>query len=64
MTNKERQDDMRGWWRCGGFCDDDVRAMVLLVCGLGVCGVARAASFDCKVAKTDIERAICSGQKI
>jgi uncharacterized protein YecT (DUF1311 family) len=41
-----------------------MRAMVLLVCGLGVCGVARAASFDCKVAKTDIERAICSDKDL
>jgi uncharacterized protein len=41
-----------------------MRAVVVLVFGLGVCGVAQAASFDCKVAKTDIERAICSDKDL
>lgn len=41
-----------------------MRAGVALVFGLSVCGAARAASFDCKLAKTDIERAICSDKDL
>lgn len=41
-----------------------LRAAAMVVLGLSVCGAARAASFDCKAAKTDIERAICSDKDL
>ena len=40
-----------------------LRVAVMLVAAT-VCAVARGASFDCKVARTDIERAICSDKEL
>jgi uncharacterized protein len=41
-----------------------LRAAAMVVLGLSVCGAARGASFDCKVAKTDVEKAICSDKDL